>query len=171
MNFEEAQARKAVERDEAIERLRSEAKARGQLGDRAFWSMVYDFEMAPVTTNRRQLGEVGVSVPPSASIDDALLAGKLREICDALGRLNVYLLHTDHLSDRELYERLEKEILDEEVRDIPALDGVREYIDLVGTGSAEDCDLLERYYSDDPEESAPYQRDCTLPRPPEGCPF
>ncbi|MFO0826957.1 MAG: hypothetical protein U0572_02320 [Phycisphaerales bacterium] len=183
MTFEEVMAGKRRTRDAAIERLRDEAKAKGQLADRAFWSMVYDFEMAPVTTNRKQLGEIGVEVPASASLADDEVSLKLRELIDALARLHVYLLHTNHLSDRQLYERLEREILDEEVRDLPA-DGVaREFIDLCIPETEEEWELYYRCYEsfglvDRPTDSAgaengqsggarqpPFDRDRTLPRP------
>lgn len=134
-------ARKRQARNEAIDRLVGEAKERGQKADRAFWRMVYDFELAPMTTNRKQLTELGVEVPSSTSLADDALTVQLHATIGMLGRLNIYLLHTNHLSDRELYERLERDILDEEVRDIPP-DGIaREFIDLCipETGARHRC--------------------------------
>lgn len=181
MTFEDVLEDKRRTRDAAIERLREEAKSRGQMADRAFWSMIYDFEMAPMTTNRRQLSEIGVEVTASEELADDELTIKLREIVDALGRLSIYLLHTDHLSDRQLYQRLERDILDEEVRDLPA-DGVaREFIDLCMPETDEDWATYREMYefrqevgdravsTADASPSArcqpPFDRDRTLPRP------
>ncbi|MDZ4828702.1 MAG: hypothetical protein SGJ09_00710 [Phycisphaerae bacterium] len=181
MTFEDVLEDKRRTRDAAIERLRDEAKSRGQMADRAFWSMIYDFEMAPMTTNRRQLGEIGVEVTASEELADDELAIKLREIVDALGRLSIYLLHTDHLSDRVLYQRLERDILDEEVRDLPA-DGVaREFIDLCMPETDEDWATYRELYEFRPEDGVraasaagelpgaprrpPFDRDRTLPKP------
>lgn len=138
MGFEDVTARKIRARDEAIERLQSEARERGELTDRTFWSMVYDFEMAPMTTNRRQLSEIGIEVPPSITLTDDELAEKLAEIRGGLERLHVSLMHSDRLPARTLYERLEREVLDEEVRDVPPLEGVREFVDLLVDEGVED---------------------------------
>ena len=54
---------------------------------------------------------------------------------ESLGDLGVFLLHTDGLSDRELYSRLFHEILTEPVRDLPPTEGVSEFIDLRGGAS------------------------------------
>ena len=62
-DFAELQERKRKDRDEEIDRLQREAGERGEITDRMFWTMVYDFERAPWTTNRRQLAELGVEVP------------------------------------------------------------------------------------------------------------
>jgi hypothetical protein len=140
MKFDEVKALKMRLREEAIAKLQAEARAGGQSDDRAFWSMVYDFEMAPMTTNRRQLAEIGVEVPDSATLSDEALASKLAEITAALERLHVFLLHGEHLPPRVLYERLERDVLDEEVRDVPPLEGVREYVDLA---SLEELDALD----------------------------
>jgi len=159
-------ARKRRDRDEAIDRLMTDAKGRGQTADRAFWSMVYDFEMAPMSTNRKQLMELGMEVPPSASLTDEALTTKLHEVIGMLGQLNIFLLHTDHLSDRELYERLERDILDEEVRDLPPDGAAREFIDLCISDTLEEVDLFDRYYGGGPSgQKPPYDRDSRLPRP------
>lgn len=140
MGFDEVQTAKVRAREAAIAKLQAEARAGGQSDDRAFWSMVYDFEMAPMTTNRRQLAEIGVEVPDSATLSDEALAAKLVEITAALERLHVFLLHGEHLPQRVLYERLQRDVLDEEVRDVPPLEGVREYVDLA---SLEELDAID----------------------------
>lgn len=177
-DFAELQERKRRVRDEEIDRLQREAGERGEITDRTFWMMVYDFERAPWTTNRRQLRELGVEVAPLGDLAPEDVPGRLRELIGALSRLNIFLLHTDHVSDVELYRRLSEEILDEEVRDIPVCPGVREYIDLLGGCSEEDSETYLKHYASDAErelhrrehgsvprhEPPPFDRDRHLPR-------
>lgn len=167
--FESVMEAKRTTREAAIARLLAEARDRGQNADRSFWAMVYDFELAPMTTNRKQLAELGVEVVASASLADDELSVKLREIVDMLGRLNVYLLHTNHLSDRELYEKLAEDILDEEVRDLPPDGHAREFIDLCIAETEEEWERFERHYGGgEGSVTPPFDRDATLPRPPGG---
>jgi hypothetical protein len=182
MDFADVQAMKRKVRDQEIDRLQCEAQERGEITDRMFWTMVYDFERAPWTTNRRQLAELGVEV---SALDDLVpdeVPERLRLVIEALGRLNVFLLHTDHLGDVELYRRLSEEILDEEIRDIPVCPGVREYIDLIGSGAEAEEEIFLRHYASEVEreahrrehgsvprhESPPFDRDRHLPRPEDG---
>ena len=185
-DFAELQERKRKDRDEEIDRLQREAGERGEITDRMFWTMVYDFERAPWTTNRRQLAEWGLEVVPIDGLSSEEVPRRLREIIEGLARLHIYLLHTDHLDDVELYRRLSEEILDEEVRDIPVCPGVREYIDLVGGGPYGDHDTYLRHYASEverelhlrengsvpPYEPARFDRDRYLPKPEgSGCPM
>jgi hypothetical protein len=157
--------RRRKERDQAIDRLQAEGAQRGSTVDRSFWAMVYDFEHAPSTSNRKQLKAIGVEVPPDSELADDELGAKLQEIFEGLARLHVYLLNTNHLSDRDLYERLDTQILDEGVRDVVATEGVQEWVDL---GMMEDQEVFDAYYNDFGPNRAkpPSDRDSRLPRPP-----
>jgi hypothetical protein len=144
------------QRESAIDRLVADAAARGDCTDRFYWMLVYDLEMAPMTSNMKQLLDLGVAVPAPGDLDDRELPAKLWEIIETLGELGVYLLNTDPLSDRELYTRLFEEVLVEPVRDLPPTEGVSEFIDLNAR--------------DDVEPPAPcaqanHDRDRFLPRP------
>jgi hypothetical protein len=161
-------AKRAV-REAAIEKLRGEAKARGQMADRSFWSMVYDFEMAPMTTNRKQLAEIGIECPMlGESLDafsDSSIASLLKDIIDGMARLNIFLLHTNHLSDRALLARLVKDILDEEVRDLPVDGAAKEFVDLCIPETDEEWEIYQRtFYSGDKPTNG-VERDSTLPKP------
>ena len=101
--------------------------------------LVYDLEMAPMTSNLKQLTDLGLAVPAPDDLDERELHEKLWEVVESLGDLGVFLLHTDGLSDRELYSRLFHEILTEPVRDLPPTEGVSEFIDLLG-GAAQEHD-------------------------------
>ncbi|MFZ9692421.1 MAG: hypothetical protein ACO3EP_10300 [Phycisphaerales bacterium] len=149
--FEARREAKRRIRVEAIDRLQDEAKRAGGITDRLYWTMVYDFELAPLTTNLAQLRDMGIDVPPAESLDESALSAKLWAVIEGLSRLQVYLISTDHLTDRELYQRLESRVLREEIREVPPEPGVREYIDL---GSGEESG-----------EASSSRRDAKLPRP------
>ncbi len=137
-------------------------------------------------SHRRLLQRRGVELPPPDLLPEAELAGTLHEILHALAADRTYLLHTDHLSDRELYEDLWYETLDEALPALSArLAGAGNcIIDMVGSGSDEDLRIYLTYYADEeerlhwrrdwpggdvpPHRDPPHRRDRTLPRPPEG---
>ncbi len=127
-----------------------------------------------------QLRSVGVEVAPPDELDDERLPAKLREVIDGLATLRVYLSSTDHLSDRDLYRYLWKDVLPQ-----PTLidDDPRSawHYGVVGGGSDEDIAIYLRYYADSEErarwatdfpdmdiptqERRPFDRDRHLPRP------
>ena len=120
------------QREKAIDQLVVDATERGDCVDRFYWMLVYDLEMAPMTSNLKQLTDLGLAVPAPDDLDERELHEKLWEVVESLGDLGVFLLHTDGLSDRDLYSRLFHEILTEPVRDLPPTEGVSEFIDLLG---------------------------------------
>ena len=81
-------------------------------------------------SNLQQLREVGLEVPPSQGLDERELQRHLWEVIETLADLGVFLLHTNHLQDRELYALLRDTVLREPVRDLPPSEGVSEFIDL-----------------------------------------
>lgn len=172
--------RQRAEREERIAQLVDSAqRCKGAPTDLAYWSLVYDLELAPMTSNRKQLAELNVTVPAAESLEDAELVERLWQIIDALADLNTFLLHTDHLSDRQLYERLDVGVLDEPVHEIFEGSGGREFIDLCGGGGPGDRETWLQFYASDEERAealpagselpprcaCPFDRDRTLPRP------
>ena len=150
-----------------------------------FWQNVVDTERGGWTSARRQLQEDRVALPAPEELSDAALAAKLDEIFGRLAARRTFFMHTDHLSDRQLYECLVSDLLDEAFPDMSAVSPTGVYvIDLVGSGSEEDTQVYHRYYADDgdrrswreefpdyempPHEDPPYDRDRRLPPPPEG---
>ena len=147
-----------------------------------FWRNVVEIEKGEWTTARRQLEEDGVTLPPPDQVDDRDLGPKLRELLERLAERRTYVFHTDHLSDRELYEELWRDSLNEEFPEMPSQTGGY-FIDMVGSGSEEDSYLYLKYYADEdarrhhredwpddevPEhEDPPHDRDSHLPKPPE----
>jgi hypothetical protein len=123
------------------------------------------FENGPTTTNFVQLIEHGIQLPDPDSISDADITAKLWEVIAGLSRLRVYLDQTDHLSDRELYATLWREVL--RADDVPAVDeiGFNTHVGLLSSGSEEHTAIYLRYYADEDERRdwAKACSDCDLP--------
>lgn len=125
----------------------------------------------------------GIELTPPAEVDDESLPEKLRGLVHAMALHNMFLVHTDHLTDRELYTVLVEEHLQGETLLGPAEPkrGYNFIIDLVGSGSDEDNELYLRYHADDewrarwkedwphdelpPKEEPVADRDRFLPQP------
>jgi|GEM_PF-4253493 len=144
-------AAKSKNRDIAIDLLVANATAAGDCVDRMYWTLIHDFEHAPMTTNLQQLAEIGITVQPTASLTDDELGPALETVITQLARLGVYLINTNHLSDQALYEQLVSAILIEPIRDLPPTTDVVEWIDLTAC-RGKDKDVI-------------CNRDAGLPRP------
>jgi hypothetical protein len=145
-----------------------------------FWHNVIAFETAPLTTLSQQVHDAGCELPEPESMTDAQLTVKLGEVIDVLARLRVFLEFTDHLSDRDLYVRLLRHELPQEIPWSP-VDPLSAWHLQFTSGSDEDTDAYLRYYADDderrqwlvdfpdyvmpPHEDLPYDRDRHLPVP------
>jgi hypothetical protein len=122
--------------------------------------------------------ERGSVYPPAAALDDQTLESTLARLIDDMADIGMILSSTDHLSDRELYEKLVGEILLEPVTIHP--EGITgfTFIDILGGWSQEDMEIYLRYYADEekrrdwaedygepipPREKPPYDRDRHLP--------
>ena len=121
-----------------------------------------------------------MSLPSPENLNDTELTAKLWEVIKALALLRVYLSHTDHLSDRELYTNLWNESLREELVLQPTDASFACHIDLISSGSEEDNNINLKYYADEDErtrwaqewpgeplpnhERLPFDRDQHLPQ-------
>jgi hypothetical protein len=139
-------------------------------------------EHGPFTTDFDRLVGAGVKLPKPESLSDAEATTKLSEVIAGLARFRVFLYHTDHLSDRELYAQLWNDLLHNEV---PTADdyGVW-HLDVVGTGSDENTRYYLQFYADEEDrrdwlisfpdyelpshEDPPYDRDRHLPKADDG---
>jgi hypothetical protein len=164
----------------------------GEMGDadpnimEQFWQHVVDYESAPWTTYLEQLQEAGFDPPDPATLTDDELTPRLWELIERLARIRVFIEHTNHLNDRELYEMLWHEQLREETKALPHDEHSAWNLDCLGSGSDEDNHLYLKYFADEEwrdtwardfpddempdHEDPPYDRDRTLPRPSYGAP-
>jgi hypothetical protein len=141
-----------------------------------FWRNVVACETAGTTDLTRELTAIGVQLPEPDDLDDIALHQALWRTIEGLADLAVFLHWTDHLSDRELYMRLVRELLPEEMDALDGDDRTMWHIDVLGDDQPE---LYLKYYADDdtrelwrtdfPEvpiparETRPYDRDRHLP--------
>src|SRR5689334_5060282 len=149
-----------------------------------FLRHVLEYEHAEPISLLRLLENSGLEVPPPDQFDDDALTAKLKEIIERMASLGAYLLHTNHLSDRALYEYLYHDGLREEAVLFPENPSYAYMIDLTGSGSEEDNQIFLRYYADEvyrqqwardwpddnipDDEPPPFDRDRFLPQSPIG---
>ena len=149
-----------------------------------FLRHVLEYETAQPISLFTMLENSGVEIPPPAEVSDAQLPPKLKEIIEAMASLGSYLLHTNHLNDRQLYGYLYTEGLRDEAVLFPENPSYAYMIDLTGSGSEEDNQTYLKYYADEehrkqwaqdwPEdplpdhEDPPFDRDRYLPQSPIG---
>jgi hypothetical protein len=145
-----------------------------------FLKHVLEYEQAEPMTMYRLLENAGFELPVPNTLDDNSLTDKLAELFDRMASMGAYLVNTNHLSDRELYEYLYNEGLREETTLFPENPSYAYMLDLTGSGSSEDMQTYLKYYADEdfrkrwakdwpedpmpPHEDPPYDRDGKLPR-------
>lgn len=134
------------------------------------------------TPPAQQLAEQCIPLLPPAEITDETLTPILWELLHNLALRGFYVLHTDHVSDRELYA----ELWERGLRDAAHLPGRNLrggwFHDLLGSWGEDDMQLWLRYYASDeelanhakeypeagllPREKPPCNRDWRLPKGP-----
>jgi hypothetical protein len=115
-----------------------------------FWRNVLAFESVPEVAPLDELTKAGVAVPAASDLDDAALSIKLWEIVRGLFDLGVCLEFTDHLSDRELYERLSSRVLREPMALTPDDHDSFWHVDMsAGDENDDGMDAYLMYYADD----------------------
>jgi hypothetical protein len=149
-----------------------------------FLRHVLEYEKSAPISLMSLLANAGLEVQAPEQLDKDTLRIKLKELIDRMATLGAYMLHTNHLSDRELYEYLYHEALREEVVLFPENPSYAYMIDLTGSGGDEDNQTYLKYYADEehrrqwahdwpddplPEhEDPPFDRDRFLPQSPLG---
>lgn len=145
-----------------------------------FLERVVAWETGPFSSHRAWLARGGLSFMPPAELDGAGLTRELWRLIRSLAKARVFLWHTNHLGDAELYRRLWNEVLPAECPDCARSrrDACHWDFAEVGTG---DPDLWLRYYASPadrrewrrqfpdtllpPRERPPHYRDRLLPAP------
>lgn len=178
--------------EERIQKMREEIEKLGGIFsvesempadlEEEFLKQVLEYEQAAPISLFRLLENAGFELPPPDNLDDAVLSHKLEELFDRMASLGAYLLNTNHLSDRELYQYLYDDGLREEATLFPENLGYAYMLDLTGSGSDEDMQVYLKHYADEdfrqrwakdwpkdpmPEhEDPPFDRDRKLPKSP-----
>lgn len=145
-----------------------------------FWEQVIAFEETPEVTLFDELQRAGVTLPSPDDLNDGQLRLKLWEVVYKLRDIRVFLESTDHLSDRELYDLMWRELLKDRVRLFPETIC---HLDVIGAMSERDQEIYLTYYADEdcrqfwkiqspeydlpPTQKPPYDRDRLLPKPDE----
>jgi hypothetical protein len=102
-----------------------------------FLKRVIAWETSPVFTHREWLARHGLVFPPPEDLDRPALERELWRLIEALAVARVFLSHTNHLSDGELYAKLWREVLDADAPDFArtADDGCHwDFADAGGSG-------------------------------------
>ncbi len=149
-----------------------------------FLRQVLEYESAEPISLFRLLENSGLEIPAPDQLDDSTLASKLKEIVERMASMGAYLLHTNHLSDRGLYNYLYSDGLREEAVLFPENPSYAYMVDLTGSGSETDNQTYLKFYADEehrqqwandwpddsiPEhEEPPFDRDRFLPQSPLG---
>ena len=148
-SFEPIFEAKRNQRKASINSLMEERRRSGEVSDYIFAAITHDSEHAPMTTNRKQLAEGNITLPPHDTLSPEETTHYLWVAINALSIHNTFFVGTNHLSDAALYKWLDTRILDEEIRDVPPSLDMSEFIDMSTV-----------------EEDKPFiERDHLLPRP------
>lgn len=161
-----------------------EPKAATPEAGRAYWehTVSEEAEDGVWTTHADELLKRGILLPDPARLSDGEISSLLQRIAASLATMQVYLRHTDHLSDRDLYVQLTTETL----RESRLIDAARPQtcaciLDLVGSLCGREAYLWLKHYATDAQrekwsaenpgyvmparEPAPCCRDAALPGP------
>jgi hypothetical protein len=111
-----------------------------------FLEQVLQLETKPVKRLRDWLCESGYEPPATASLSDSDLPEELWRFIGQLAFLGCEIECTDHLDDRELYERLLEE-LESPVILIPDNPDYAMHLDMIGRMNDEDLNLYLTYYA------------------------
>jgi hypothetical protein len=134
------------------------------------------------TPPAQELAKESVSLLPPAEITEETLTPILWELLHNLALRGFYVLHTDHLSDGELYNALRQKGLREPAH-LPGRSARGGWFhDFLGSWGEDDMRLWLRYYASDeqrakhaaewpkaaipPKEKPPFNRDWRLPKGP-----
>lgn len=84
-----------------------------------FWAGVVAFESASKRPLTQLLAKSGFDLPPTRQLTGPALRRTLRALIRRLAEWRYYLVHTDHLSDRDLYTLLREDVLTQPDNELP----------------------------------------------------
>lgn len=181
-----AQADRQIRRERLTEQIRElggmiSGPGREIVSDRElfFLEHVLALESGPRSTHRAWLARHGWTFMPPAELDRRQMKVELWRLIAALAAARVFLYHTNHLSDAELYDRLWNEVLASECPDGARTQADACHWDFADTGSGEES-LWLRFHASERERAEwkkdfpdtvmpdrcrpPYRRDHRLPQ-------
>jgi hypothetical protein len=144
-----------------------------------FLERVLAFETGSPITHRAWLEQRGLHFPPPAKLRDSEVNAELWRLLRALATARVFIEHTDHLSDAELYRALWTEVLGAEEPGLPRTEADAWHWDLADPSSGEEEAWLTYFADDDEREewqesfpetliperrTPPFSRDHLLPK-------
>ncbi len=141
-----------LRRDRLVRQIRELGGIVGGLQDEPteveleFFEHILAWEIGPRSSHRIWLARAGEEFIPPAELDDASLEGELWRLIRALAVARVFFYHTDHLTDRELYEWIWCEVLPAECPDGARTEADANHWDLADSGSG-DAGIWLRYYA------------------------
>ncbi|HET7710782.1 MAG TPA: hypothetical protein VFL80_02525 [Thermoanaerobaculia bacterium] len=100
------------------------------------------------------LAQRGIILHPSVGLDDVALHEQLWIVIRAMAEIGMFLQSTDHLSDRQLYERLESTILREPLVLLPEDPAFGAHHDIIGGCSEEDIRIYLTYYASEEDRES-----------------
>ena len=136
-SFEPVFEAKRNQRKAAITSIIENRVSKGEAADYMFAAILYDSERAPKTTNRKQLAEGNITLPPHNTLSPEETTHYLWVAINGLAIHNTFFCGTDHLTDEAFYKLLSVRILDEEIRDVPPTADMSEFIDLSVMGKVD----------------------------------
>lgn len=143
-----------------------------------FLNRVIAWETSPLSTHRAWLAREGLVFPAPEDLDGPGLERELWRLIEVLAVARVFLSHTDHLSDDELYGKLWHEVLNADAPDSARTDDDACHWNFADAGGSGERIWLTYHASDEdrqdwkdsfpevvlpPRQRAPYARDHRLP--------
>lgn len=90
----------------------------------------------------------GLALPPASSLSDTRVAERLHALIEELAEYDVYLRHTDHLTDRQLYRKLTEGLLN---RQDPRFGDTGWILDFLEPRDEVRTRIYLRHYASEPE--------------------
>lgn len=143
-----------------------------------FLRRVIAWEKGPMSTHGEWLARHGWAFPPPENLNCAELKRELWRLIEALATARVFLSHTNHLSDVDLYSKLLHEVLPARAPDFTRTTADACHWDFAEADGNDEFPWLTHYASDQdrqdwkpafpdvilpPRQVAPHQRDHQLP--------
>jgi len=123
-----------------------------------FLANMLKWERGPFMPQVDRLKRAGFDFVEASKLSDKQVTAKLKDLIELMAKWRIFTSHTNHLSDRELYEWLRTDGLMEEVPDLPPDPHGAWHIDVLGSYGEEEVKLFNKYYAT-PKERKKHQKD------------